>query len=141
LADVRHAEFVQTTATFRLFGDGGLTAEAVTSRLGIQPSKSFEAGTPMNPRSPKLRDSSAWLLQSSSEIEAGVELEDQLARLLTILEPHADALWDLVRQGYRANWFCYVASNPAEHAVELNRELLGRLVHLPGDLWLDVCGD
>ena len=132
---------MQTTATFRLFGGEGLTAGAVTSRLGIQPSKSFEAGTPMNPRSPKLRDSSAWLLQSSSEIEVGVELEEQLGRLLTILEPHADALWDLVRQGYRANWFCYVASNPAEHAVELNRELLGRLVHLPGDLWLDVCGD
>ena len=69
------------------------------------------------------------------------EIVSQLGRLLTILEPHADALWDLVRQGYQANWFCYVASNPAEHAVELNRELLGRLQHLPGDLWLDVCGD
>src|SRR5437879_13614092 len=107
-----HAGLVETTATLRLFGDAGLTAEAVSTCLGLEPSNSFEAGTPVSSRSTTLRESSTWLLQSG-EIEDGVELEEQLRRLLEVLEPHETELWALVRQGYRANWFCYVASNPA----------------------------
>lgn len=136
-----HPDAVKTTASFRLFGDDSLTAEDVTMRLGIEPSRSFEAGTPVSSRSTSLRTSSGWLLQSSPEIEDNVELEEQLRRLLTILEPHGAQLWSLVQRGYRADWFCYVASNPLEHAVELDRELLSRLLRLPGDLLLDVCGE
>ena len=33
---------MQTTATFRLFGDLRLTAAAVTRRLGIQPTRAME---------------------------------------------------------------------------------------------------
>ena len=28
-----------------------------------------------------------------------------------------------------------------EHAAELDRQTVQRLLALPGDLWLDVCGD
>jgi hypothetical protein len=132
---------VRTTATFRLFGGDGLTAEAVTSYLSIEPSRSFEAGTPLSADSLNLRDSSGWLLSSSDSIEAGIELAEQLERLLDQLEPLEAELWELVKQGYRANWFCYVASHAAEHAAELDRELLTRLLRLPGDLWLDVDGE
>ena len=51
------------------------------------------------------------------------------------------ALWDLAGSGYEANWLCYVASHATEHAVELDRQTMQRLLALPGDLWLDVCGD
>lgn len=50
-------------------------------------------------------------------------------------------LWELVRAGYGANWFCYIASHATEHAAELDRQTLQRLLALPGDIWLDVCGD
>ena len=73
--------------------------------------------------------------------EDGVELEDHLVRLLTILEPVTVELWQLVDEGYSANWFCYVGSHAAEHAVELERPILARPMALPGDLWLDVYGD
>jgi hypothetical protein len=46
-----------------------------------------------------------------------------------------------VEDGYQANWFCHIASNAPEHAAELDHETLQRLLALPGDLWLDVCGD
>lgn len=39
------------------------------------------------------------------------------------------------------DWFCYIASHDAEHAAGLDRQTLQRLLALPGDLWLDVCGD
>jgi hypothetical protein len=41
----------------------------------------------------------------------------------------------------RPTWFCYIASHATEHAAELDRQTLQRLLALPGDLWLDVCGE
>jgi hypothetical protein len=132
---------VQTTATFRLFGSAALTAAAVTRRLGIQPTRALEAGDPVSSRSARTRDSSAWLLSSSPSPEDGTELTGHLHQLLTILEPATAVLWELIREGCEANWFCYIASHATEHAAELDRLTLHRLLALPGDLWLDVCGD
>ncbi|MET8042466.1 DUF4279 domain-containing protein [Micromonospora sp. NPDC005215] len=132
---------MQTTATFRLWGSAGLTAAAVTQRLGLQPTTALESGTPVSRRSTRTRDSSLWLLNSSPGMESDVELATQLNRLLTALEPVTHLLWDLVQTGYEANWFCYIASHATEHAAELDRPLLQRLLALPGDLWLDVSGD
>jgi hypothetical protein len=132
---------METRATFRLFGDARLTAAAVTRRLGIQPTRALEVGDRVGRRPGTTRDSSAWLLMSSPGIEAGTELTGQMHRLLAILEPVTVPLWDLARAGYEANWLCYVASHATEHAAELDRQTLQRLLALPGDLWLDICGD
>lgn len=128
-------------ASFRIGGPPGLTAAAVTQRLGIQPSQSLEEGTPVSRRSPRaLRDSSLWVLSSSPEIESGGEIADHLLRLLEILEPATKALWELSDAGYLMDWFCYIASHPFEHAAELDRSLLQRITALPAEIWLDVCG-
>jgi hypothetical protein len=132
---------MQTTATFRLFSHAALTAAAVTRRLAIQPTRALEAGDPISSRSARTRDSSAWLLSSSPGIEDGTELTGHLHRLLATLEPVTAPLWELVHEGYEANWFCYIASHATEHAAELDRATLQRLLALPGDLWLDVCDD
>ena len=118
-----------------------LTAAAVTSRLGVQPTRAFEAGDPVSSRSARTRDSSLWLLASSPGIQPGTELAEHLHRVLAVLEPVTAPLWELVHAGYHANWFCYIASHATEHAAELDRHTLQRLLALPGDLWLDVCGD
>lgn len=133
---------METNATFRLTGDNEpLTAAAVTTRLGLRPTTAFEAGTAVGPRSGRLRGYSFWALEASPTIASGVELAEQLHKLLDQLEPLSDELWALARQGYEANWFCFVASHATEHAVELDRRTMERLLRLPGDLWLDVCGD
>lgn len=110
-------------------------------RLAIQPTRAPEAGDPVSSRSARTRDSSAWLLSSSPGIEDGTELTEHLHRLLATLEPVTAPLWELVHEGYEANWFCYIASHATEHAAELDRPTLQRLLALPGDIWLDVCGD
>ena len=115
---------METTATFRLFGHAGLTAAVVTRRLSIRPTRAHEAGDPVSSRSAKVRDSSAWLLTSSAGIEAGTELSEHLHRLLAILEPVSALVWELVQEGYEANWFCYIASHATEHAAELDRTTL-----------------
>ena len=52
-------------------------------------------------------------------------------RLLSVLEPVTTHPWDLARAGYEANWFCYVASHVTEHAAELDRPTMQRLLSLP----------
>jgi hypothetical protein len=101
----------------------------------------LEAGDRVSSRSAATRGSSAWLLRSSPGIETGTELAGQLHRLLAVLEPVTAQLWDLVHAGYEANWFCFIASHATEHAGELDRQTMRRLLALPGDLWLDTCGD
>jgi hypothetical protein len=132
---------METRATFRLLGDGGLTAAAVTRRLGLTPTRALEPGGRVGRHSNATRDSSVWLLSSSPRIEPGTDLAEQLHRLLAILEPVTSALWDLVQAGYQATWLCYIASHATEHAAELDRQTIQRLLALPGDVWLDVCGD
>jgi hypothetical protein len=104
-------------------------------------SRAFEVGDRISGRSQATGDSSAWPLTSSPGIEDGTELPEHLHRLLDDLEPVTAQLWDLVHAGYKANWFCYIASHATEHAAELDRQTLQRLLALPGDLWLDVCGE
>jgi Domain of unknown function (DUF4279) len=132
---------VQTTAAFRLSGNATLTAAAVTRRLGIQPTRAFEAGDPVSSRSPATRQGSLWLLTSGPGIETGTEIAEHLHRLLALLEPATAALWELAHAGYDANWLCYIASHATEHAGELDRPTMHRVLALSGDLWLDVCGD
>jgi hypothetical protein len=132
-----------TKATFRLAGyDPALTAAAVTRRLGLQPASAFEADSPAaRLREPRARGYSLWLISSSPEIEPDVGLGEHLHRLLAVLEPVTAPLWELARAGYEANWYCFAAFHPAERAIELDRQILQRVLALPGDLWLDVCGD
>ena len=113
----------------------------MTRKLGLEPTRVIEAGDRIDRQSAARRAESLWLISSGPVIEEGVELGEQLRRLLQVLEPIAGALWELADSGYEANWYCWVESHATEHAVELDRQLMQRLLTLPGDLWLDVCGD
>jgi Domain of unknown function (DUF4279) len=116
---------VRTTASFRVQGDGpSLTVDAVSRKLGLQPTQSSEAGDRVSPRSSARRADSMWIINSSSGVEDGVELSEQLERLLQVLEPVTTPLWDLCNSGYKANWYCWVESHATEHAVVIDRNLM-----------------
>lgn len=133
---------VRTRASFRLRGDNsGLTADAVDRKLRLEPTFAGEAGDRVGRRPGARRAESLWVLSSAPAIEDGVELGEQLRRLLEVLEPVTGELWELIDAGYEANWYCWVESHATEHAIEIDRRLMQRLLALPGDLWLDACGD
>jgi Domain of unknown function (DUF4279) len=132
-----HTAWVRTLATFRLAGPRAGTAAAVTDRLGISPTSSHEIGDQVGHLG-GTRTQSMWTLRSAASPQDKVELADQLRRLLTVLEPVTASLWDLVAGGYMANWFCYLGSGSTEHDAELDRDVLHRLLALPGDLWIDA---
>jgi hypothetical protein len=50
-------------------------------------------------------------------------------------------LWKLVEVGYTMDWFCYLGSHAAEHAAVLSRELMQKLLDVPGDVLLDIYDD
>ncbi|MDQ1724224.1 MAG: hypothetical protein QOG52_1252 [Frankiaceae bacterium] len=132
---------MRTQVTFRLTSDHGGSAADVSTRLGVSPTSGYEAGGPVGSRTSSPREHSSWHLSSDRDPQDGLELATALNVVLDALEPVGPALWQLIRDGYSANWFCYVGSHATEHAVELDRETLKRLVQLPGDLWLDVYPD
>jgi hypothetical protein len=132
---------METMATYRISGTtAGLTAGRVTETLGLSPSKSWELGDRPMPRSP-ISPESRWFLSSSNEPEPDVELSTQFERVLASLAPRRKELWQLVEDGYRMDWFCYVGSHALEHAVRMDRRLLEQLLEVPGEVLLDVCGD
>jgi hypothetical protein len=133
----KRAVAMRTMATLRVFGGGDKTARHVTDVLHIEPTEAFEVGEPSGRPGVRPHARSGWLLKSSAG-PAEVELGRSLQLLLDRVEPASASLWALERDGYRVNWFCYVGSNEAEHAAELDRATLQRLIALPGDLWLDV---
>ena len=128
-------------ATFRLSCPPGRTGAGVSARLGVAASRVSEAGAEASRRSPRVSERALWVLASAEEPQDGVELAESLQAVLTHLEPVATLLWELARDGYEADWICFVGSHACEHAVELDRDLLARLLTLPGQLLLDVYAD
>jgi hypothetical protein len=127
-------------ATYRIGGAApGLTAARVTSVLEVSPTASGERGERRTPRSP-VAQVSWWSLASGAEPDA-TELSTQLDRVLAKLIARRDALWRLADEGYEMDWFCYVGSYASEHAVELSRQMMERLLAVPGELLLDVYGE
>lgn len=131
---------MRTKATYRVLGDdASLTAKQVTGALGIVPARSRESGDlAVGNRRPA--GISSWFLETAGP-EDGVELSTQLEKLLAVLEPRSDKLWELSALGYEADWWCYVGSHAMEHAAEISRSLMSRLLAVPGELLLDFYDD
>jgi hypothetical protein len=116
-----------------------MSAAFVTQKLGIKPTAAIEARNRLG------RPESMWSLGTRPEVhdeaELGSQVVPQLANLLAVLEPHADVLRELTDMGYRATWECQVESQTTHAVVDIDRQLLARLLALPGDLRLDVRGN
>jgi Domain of unknown function (DUF4279) len=131
---------MRTRAAFRLTGDSGaMSAALVTQRLGIKPTTAIEARNRLG------RQESIWILSTHPDVhdepELGSQVVPQLASLLAILEPHSEVLRELTDMGYRATWECRIESQARHAVLDLDRQLMARLLALPGDFRLDVRGD
>ena len=72
------------SACFRI-RSANLSPDAITSRLGTQPSRSFEKGSLLSQRNPRSgrREAALWVLESSRE---DLPLSEQILELLTFIE-------------------------------------------------------
>jgi Domain of unknown function (DUF4279) len=131
---------METSATYRVHGGPELTAAAVSQALDLVPTTVIEHGQHRS-SAQRAATVSGWFLSTGSSPQDGVELSEQLDKLLTMLEPRTEELWQLFRTGYQFDWFCYVGSHATEHALEIRRETMQRLLAIPGELLLDLYGD
>ncbi|MBD2603976.1 DUF4279 domain-containing protein [Scytonema hofmannii FACHB-248] len=66
-------------------------AQDITNHLKINPSRSHEKGTPLNPKIPdkNIRDKSSWILQSKLNRESPIE--DKINELLDVIQTQLDS--------------------------------------------------
>jgi hypothetical protein len=115
---------------------GSLPARAVTERLGITPSDSFEVGDPFS-LGTRARTHSSWSLDSSRSKE-GDDLEGHLRELLDRVLPLRAPLSDLALEGYDMDWWCFIGEEDGQGGVTLSDALLRDLAVLPVSLALDI---
>jgi len=124
-------------ATFTLWTSTH-TSEAITMRVGIEPTRVHERGEPVSLRNPKskLREETTWHLQSG--LPETQPLADHLADLLDQIEPRLPVLTELLNEGCEFDWFCYLEAKSLGNMVRLDAALLGRLAGLGGAITFDI---
>jgi hypothetical protein len=125
----------QPGATLRIRSDDG-SARHVTQLLGIEPDSAVEIGDVLGSVSPRPATHAMWALDSPIDERP---LNVHLAALCERVAPVAELLEQLVVEGYRMDWFCFVSSQ-SQGSVELDHRLLRTLARFPVDLTLDLYG-
>lgn len=115
-----------------------MSAAEVTTRLGIEPTYSHEAGD-LHGRGHRQRRWAHAIWSLSTEAYGRGPLGGHLARLLDRLEPKRAVIEQLAHEGYAMDWFCFV-SVEGQGGVVLSVDLLQRLAALPIELSLDLYG-
>jgi len=82
----------------------------------------------------------SWSISSSETPQEDVTLDEELRKLLEVVEPVGEHLKELHTRGCEITWSCFLEATPIEGMNVIERETLQRLVALPGDLLLDVYG-
>jgi hypothetical protein len=113
-----------------------LTARAVTERLGLEPSESFELGDAFS-QGTRSRTHSSWSLNSTLSRD-GDDLEGHLRELVDRLLPLQEPLSSLASEGYRMDWWCFIGEDEGQGGVTLSDRLLRDLAVLPVSLALDI---
>jgi hypothetical protein len=127
---------VRTMARLRVSAEHGTTSH-VTALLGLTPTDSHDIGELRSQRDPRPWTHMHWGF--ASNLDDNADLDEHLAHLCDQLEPRAEALHELARQGYLLDWFCFVEFD-GQGGPRFGAELLHRLGALPVDLTLDLYG-
>jgi Domain of unknown function (DUF4279) len=119
------------------FGDDPLI---VTSRIGLSPTSAWRQGDPMPPHPTATRNHSRWSFQSPLPLETHVE--QHLAALLTLLEPHAESIQECSAE-FSLELCCAIYYEDFTPGIHLSSEILQRIAALgiPLDLDLYFLGD
>lgn len=115
--------------TFSVFGE--FEPEDLTARLALEPTRRWVKREPVGNRG-RVRERSAWLLESSSEL--GDTIEPHIAWILGVIEPVAAELVSIRREGAEMLLDCYWSSVGMSGGPWIRAETMGRLARLDLDL-------
>lgn len=113
-----------------------LSASEVSSRLLLEPTRSFERGDAVLVSS-GVRDHSSWVLESPLSADVG-DLDAHLRALLDQIDDRVEDLAVLGALGYSIDWLCSVSGPEFPCRIRLSERTLERLARFPGTLTFDV---
>lgn len=131
-------------ASLSIYGEGkGLTAAAVTTALGMEPTSSYEFGDPISSMSPalrgKVRANSYWNYQMDRTVESQEDPHgmESLVRLAELFEPKASVLADLSEK-YLIRVWMFGLSDSDQAGFVIGPETMRRLGTLSASFTGDI---
>lgn len=114
-----------------------LMTKDITNYLGINPSKSHEIGTPLNPKIPNknIREKSSWMLKSKLSRET--LLEDKINELLDIIQDNLD-LFRKIEKEIDIEIYCSFFLEKNNSTFCLSSTTLARISAIPIDMVVDI---
>ena len=121
-------------ASLRVFSETLLEADLVVA-LGT-PTKSYNVGSLVSPRSQTQRKHSGWILHSTGHT-TNQPLDDQIDELVQFAEAHSEVL-DSLRPTCDMDLFCGVAQRTINAGFHLRPDLTRRIAALELAITVDV---
>ncbi len=72
-------------------------------------------------------------MSSGESPDSGVEFSVQFRRVLDVLLPRQEQLWQLNGDGYVMDLFCYLGAYAAEYAAKCSRDQMQDQLVIPGE--------
>ncbi len=113
-------------ASLRVFSETLLEADLVVA-LGT-PTKSYDVGSLVSPRSQTRRKHSGWILDSSGHMTVQ-PLDEQIEELVQFAEAHSE-MFDQLRPTCHADLFCGVGQRTINAGFQLRPDLTRRIAAL-----------
>jgi len=110
-----------------------LTTQDITNYLKINPNRSHDKGTPLNPRIPdkNIRDKSSWMLRSKLNQETS--LEEKINELLDIVQSNLD-LFREIEKYIDIEIYCSLFLKEKSSTFYLSSKTLAKISTIPIDI-------
>lgn len=127
-------------ATFRVLGED-LDPDDVTRLLGVEPTQALRRDQLVPTQtSVRRQEAGVWLLKSEGKVRS-TSLERHLLYLLELVEPHAQALEELRRNGRAtADFFCFWLSATGHGGPIFSADVMQRVAATGAELGIDFYG-
>jgi hypothetical protein len=113
-----------------------LEPDAITARIGIQPTRTKKKGEPRTPRSSLLWETNYWIFEPQKDVPD--ELERKLSFFLAQLENVATSIFNLSEECDISINIIYKGYQEWMGGWHLDRQIISRILSLGADIDLDI---
>ena len=125
----------ETKLTLAIYGDEALDVDAITTRLGVEPTETQCKGDRRKPRY-RPYQKSAWFLRMSAEAPSG--LSELLQELLQSVPPPESAVWRELRTTYDVQLRIGIFMDAWNRGFHVDSDLFAKAAHIANTLNFDI---
>ena len=128
---------IRVQVTLRFVGDN-VDSEVITSKIGLQPSRSHLKGELVTAYPGRVYPTGLWSFDST--ISHHSSFEDHLINLLDVMESKASVIQELKGLGMQPNFYCgyFVGQETIESYIKLGIDTLERMARIGVSLDLHI---